>query len=122
MSAYGDLMDFLNEGEAVEAIVFGPWGWGTAPDEGGEWERDYHEPENIPVPFSVRGRVLTLAEAKPYMDGWSFDNDFGAPDCYAVTVWTDSRVLFVGEYDGATWLCSVPRNQCETMPEMTGGG
>jgi hypothetical protein len=31
-------------------------------------------------------------------------------DCHNGFVWTPTRVISVHEYDGATWLISVPRN------------
>lgn len=109
MSALKDLKEYLGEGETVEGIVFGSWGWGG-----------HREPFDVPVPPNVRGKVLTLEQAAPYMDGWSFYGGFGAPKCYAVYVWTTSRVIWVTQYDGATDLDSAPRNPMEIMPDMSG--
>lgn len=73
------------------------------------------------VPLNLRGKVLTLEEVAQYMDGWSFNGDYGAVTCYAVHVWTKTRVIFVTCYDGATWLSSVPRNPCGEIPVCHGG-
>jgi len=110
MSAYAELRKFLDKGETVEAIVFGDWGWGG-----------YDEPDPAPVPVEKRGKVLTLRQARPYMQSWSFFGGFGAPSCYAVRVWTNKRVIWVTQYDGATGLDSSLRNPEECKPDMPGG-
>jgi hypothetical protein len=115
MTAYNELCEFLEDGETVEAIVFGDWGgWTYEPGELG-----YSEPENRPVPVSFRRCVLSLEEAKPYMTGWSFAGGFGSSDCYAVHVWTNSRVIWVHEYDGSTCLRGAPRNPSTENPRMS---
>ena len=108
-NAYKDLKDFLQKDEKVEAIVFGPWGWD------GYEESEYSPPEKR------RNKVLTLRQAKPFMQGWSFYGGYGAPSCPAVYIWTNIRVIWVTEYDGSTTLNSAPRNPCECKPEMPGG-
>jgi hypothetical protein len=108
--AYKDLMEHLEEGEKVEAIVFGSWGWDG-----------YKEPEGKPVPKETQCKILTIDDARPMMWGWSFYGGFGSPTCYAVHVWTDRRVIWVNDYDGATRLVSVPRNPTDREPEMSGG-
>jgi hypothetical protein len=121
MGAYGELMAEMQDGEAIEAIVFGPWGWGWGPAEGKEWTPGFSEPDPSPVPFALRGRVLTIEEAEPMMQSWSFFGGYGSPDCYATYIWTDRRVLWVTQYDGATGLSSAPRHPVSTMPDMPGG-
>lgn len=116
-----ELREFMMEGEYVEAIVFGPWGWGSAPRDGQEWEYGHGEPSPPPVPFELRGKVLTLAEAEPYMQSWSFNGGYGAPDCYATNIWTNKRVIWVTQYDGSTNLDSAPRYPTASMPDMPGG-
>lgn len=114
MSAYSELMDYLMPGESVEAIAFGPYGWGYAPDEG----RGF-------VPAERQGEVMSLGEAMPYLTGsWAFDGGFGGAECHAVTIWTDKRVIFVVTYDGATRLASVPRDPAHMVepPALHGGG
>jgi hypothetical protein len=121
MSAIEQLRKFLVDGESVEGIVFGVWGWGSAPQDGDEWEPGYLEPDPPPVPFDLRGRVMTLDEAAPYMESWEFYGGFGAPDCYAVTIWTDRRVIWVTQYDGSTGLDAAWRNPTAGYPDMPGG-
>ncbi len=138
MSAYQELIDELGEGEEVEFIIFGAWGWGHSPEcrehedckqnvdlalqcSSGAWELAYGEPNPPPVPFDMRGVLLTLENAKPYMLTWKFSGGYGSPDCYATYIWTNFRVLFVSQYDGSTRLISAPRNPIRIIPEMPGG-
>lgn len=109
MSAYTELMEYLEEGEAVEALVFGDYGWGG-----------YREDTEF-VPKDKRKVVLTLEEAKPMMDGWKYYGGYGAPLCYATYVWTNKRVIWVTQYDGRTDLCSAPRSPVNCEPNMYGG-
>jgi hypothetical protein len=113
-SAHEELLGELEPGETIEAIVFGPWGWGVE-----EWEPGYGEPKIPPVPFSARGHLLQWEEAEPYMTGWSFYGGFGSPSCYAICVWTNRRVGQVHEYDGSTRLTWVPRNPIAHIPKLT---
>lgn len=115
MSAYDELLEYLNEGETVESIVFGPFGWGSGDKLG------YGEPESRPVPLDQRRKLLTLEEARPFMQGWPFDGDYGAPKCYATYIWTDQRCIWVTQYDGSTCLSSMPRNPTACTPSMPGG-
>ena len=124
MNAWNDLQEILEPGEEVEAIVFGPWGWGCllGTEEEENWELGFDEPDPPLVPFNKRGVVMTLEEAQQYMDGWSFYGGYGAPECYAVYIWTNQRIFWVTQYDGATGLNSAPRHPKNIMPNMPGGG
>jgi len=106
MSAYEELLKELQEGETVEAIVFGKYGGGG-----------YCEIEDG-VPVNKKGVVLTLEEAEPYMQTWSFYGGFGAPECYATNIWTNKRILWVTQYDGSTNLDSAARNPTAYKPKM----
>ena len=117
MSAYDDLMEFT-EGEIIEAVVFGGWN-GYGPD--GLDEIGYKEPNPAPVPREKMGVILPWSEAARYMNGWSLNTGFGFPETYSIYVWTDSNVVFVVQYDGATCVYKVPRNPINTWPEMPGG-
>lgn len=111
MNAYKDLLEFIGtKDEKIEGIIFGKWGWGG-----------YNEPKPTFVPLKKRNILLTIDEAKPMMEGWSFYGGYGAPECYAVYVWTDKRVIWVTEYDGSTTLDSAPRNPQNVIPYMPGG-
>jgi len=111
MNAYDDLMKELEEGEIVEGLVFGDYGWS-----------DFGEEDcDNPIPQNKRGVLLTLEEAKPLMDGWTYDGGFGSPDCYATYVWTNKRIIWVTQYDGSTCLDSAPRHPMSCKPNMPGG-
>ena len=112
MNAYLELMKELRSDEVVEGLVFGEFGWGG-----------YSEEESIenPIPKEKRGVVMTLEEAKPMMEGWSFYGSYGAPECYAVYIWTNMRVGWVTQYDGSTCLDWAPRNPIDVFPYMPGG-
>lgn len=129
-NAYDDVIAFLDNDEEVEAVVFGPWGWGSSPNEEDDWDYGFMEPgegtEGEPaaspfVPFDRRGVVLSWDEAQQYMQGWSFYGGHGSPDCYATYIWTNKNVLWVTQYDGATGLDSMPRHPFDVIPNMPGG-
>lgn len=121
-NAADDLIGLLNKDEKLEAIVFGPWGWGSTPREGENWELGYGEPKSPPVPFEHRGNLLSFEEAKPFMESWSFYGSFGAPACYAIYAWSNKRVFWVTQYDGSTGLCWAPRHPTDNLiPDMPGG-
>lgn len=108
--AYNSLLSEMDKGETVENIVFGEWGWSG-----------YHEPKPAPIPKNKQGVLLSLEEAKPYMQGWEIYGGYGAPTAYAMYVWTNKRVLWITQYDGSTHLDSMPRNPESVIPEMPGG-
>ena len=95
--------------ERIEAVVIGPFGWGSIDD------------DNQKIPRSKLGRVLSWHEARSLLD-YDYDDGFGAPDCHAVYVWTADEVLWVTQYDGATTIDSAPRNPRDCIPYMPGGG
>ena len=67
--------------------------------------------------------VLSWEKALPMID-YEYDSGFGREDCHGIYAWTDSRVLFVHEYDGSTQVNSVPRNpttECELEPPSESG-
>ena len=112
MNAYKELLKYLGRGEVVEAVVFGNWCAGSI----------HPEPEDPLVPPEKRGVVMTLEEAKPYMEGWCFD-DYKGISAYEVYIWTNKRVIFVcvDEETGSTWLDSVPRNPVDVLPKARCG-
>jgi hypothetical protein len=119
--AYDELIAYLSDGEVVHAVVFGAWGWSSTPQPGAPWEPGYNEPDPPPVPFDKRGVVLSLEEARPFMGNWCFIGGYGAPECYAVRIWTTHRIIWVTQYDGATCFDSAPRNPIAHVPDMPGG-
>lgn len=91
----------------------------------GGWE---HEDE-IAIPNEVKGAVLDWETARPYLDyeydtgdvDYDYDTGDGEPGCHAITAWTENRVIFVSQYDGATNVCSLPRHPVRMQPYMPGG-
>ena len=66
------------------------------------------------------GETMTWEEARPFLD-YNYDDNFGAPECHAVYVWTKNYILFVSTYDGATNIEAMPRNPMSCKPKMFGG-
>jgi hypothetical protein len=111
MNAYEELMEYLEEGEEVEALAFGEWGWGN--------DSFYGPPEGEEI--APQGCLMKLEDARKYMQGWRFGGGYGAPECYATYIWTNKRIIWVTQYDGSTGLDSAPRNPAQCMPNMPGG-
>ena len=109
LNAYDDLMKFLEKDEVVENIIFGDYGWSG-----------FGEDVKF-IKRNQKNKLMTIDEAKPLMNGWSFDGGFGSPDCYATYIWTNKRVIWVTQYDGSTNLDSMPRNPIACKPDMLGG-
>jgi len=103
-----DFVDSAN-GSPIEAVIVGEMGW---PDYGND---ERHEPG-----LSRKGEILSWEEAAPLLD-YEYDSGYGAPDCQAVWAWTKDSVLFIVEYDGSTYISSIPRNPEEGIPSMPGG-
>ncbi len=51
-----------------------------------------------------------------------FDTDFGGTEGCWFTLWTERYVYFPVKYDGAEWVCSVPRNPNDEATAHVGGG
>ena len=112
-------------GEFIEGVVIGRTG-GNGSDEdyvlGDDLADDYGS-EAIPnYQEHPRGRVLSWEDAQPHLR-YQFNSDHGSVRCEAIYAWTASRVIFITQYDGATWPCWVPRNPNPTAvtPDMPGG-
>jgi hypothetical protein len=98
----------LTEGDSIEAIIFGPVGWDSSEEENKKWP-------NLP-----KGKLLTPAQAKPWLD-IEFDTGYGSPKCPAMYAWTGRHVYFIVQYDGSTTLYRIPRDPHADMPTMPGG-
>ncbi len=110
-TAWKDLQEFLDADEVVEAISFGAWAsYGTDVT-----KVTYDEPEPH-IPFDKRCMALTPEEAEPLMQHWQFNGGYGGAECYAVTIWTNQRVIRVHEYDGSTCLSGASRNPSTACP------
>jgi len=112
-----EILRVLEPDEHIEAVSFGRWGgFGEEPS----WA-DESPPKITP---EVMGRPMLWGEAARLLDDprWRIAGDYGLEETFALWIWTNRRVLFVGCYDGATWLAGVPRNPTEGMPRLVGGG
>jgi len=105
MTAYDELIEYLDDDEEISCLIFGGWG-GYSDDHLGR------------IPPDKIGVIMSLEEAKPYMQTWEFWGGYGAPECYAMYAWTNKRVIFVSEYDGSTQLNSVPNRPIKTIPGL----
>lgn len=80
--------------------------------------RHYNARYSDPSPEWM-GKLLPWSEARPYLD-YQYDNGFGSAECHPVYAWTEMRVLFVHEYDGATGVDWLPRQPSAGVPEFGG--
>jgi hypothetical protein len=123
--AWAELLAKLEPGEHVEWVVFGNWGGNSTPERPPMDRYDtalrYGEPDPPPVPLTSRGILLDAGDAEPFMHGWSFNSRYGSPMTYAVRIWTNRRIFWITQYDGATSLDSTPRHPQAFMPDMPGG-
>lgn len=62
---------------------------------------------NSPTPFG--GKVVPFSEVIGELN-YDYDDGYGGQDCHNIYAWTPTRILYVGEYDGSTWIDSKPRN------------
>lgn len=110
MSTFAEDIESEAKGEEILGIVIGGYGWAS------------YSSEPIKIPQVKRLTQLSWIEARPFLD-YEYDGGYGAPNCHAITAWTENSVIFVGTYDGSTWVTSVPRNPTNTRdPHMVGGG
>jgi len=66
------------------------------------------EPNNK-FPKELINKPIMLKEVIDYFD-YNFDSGYGGQECHDFYIWTKSKVLFIWEYDGSTYISSVPRN------------
>jgi hypothetical protein len=110
--AFDELLEELKPGEVIESVVFNT-----------PCMYDFYGPNGEDyIPAKLIGQLIPFEEAKQYFFGWNISGGFGNPDVVPFYVWTNYRVLFIGCYDGATWLESVPRNPTNVIPNIVGGG
>lgn len=72
------------------------------------------------IPDEKLNTVLSWQDGK-YLLNYTYHRGFGSVECHAVYVWTESAVIFVSQYDGATCLQYVLRNPISCVPEIPGG-
>ena len=56
----------------------------------------------------VLGKKLTFEEIWPHLN-YEYDTGYGNQDCHDIFVWTATKVFFIHEYDGSTYIKSAPR-------------
>lgn len=111
--ALDELLEELKPGETIEYVVFDKH---TLSESRGPNGEDF-------IPEDLIGVRLSFEECKKYFYGWNIINDFyGEEEVVPFFAWTPKRLLFIGIYDGATWLESIPRNPCDVVPFTVGGG
>lgn len=96
-----EIEDLVPDGETIEAVVLG------------DDERGYREHPKLSL------EVLTWEQARPLLD-YDYDPGYGGQDCHSFYAWTQTRVIFVHEYDGATAPHWVPRHPAQIKPEANG--
>lgn len=112
MTAHAELLEYA-AGEPIEAIIFGHWQGASR-----HWVNE--DPIEAIIPASMRGKPLTLEEAKPFLQDFAIAGGYGLPDTYALYAYTPTHIIFIEQYDGATNLTRVPRHPCECTPHMPG--
>ncbi len=100
----------LSDGAPIEGVVLGAFE---------DWEMQEYYPY-IPFPYPAR-KLLSWEEAIPFIS-YEFDNDFGREGCFPFFAWTKDKLISVSKYDGSTSPFFIPRNPCDCVPDMPGGG
>lgn len=50
-----------------------------------------------------------------------FDTGYGGSGVRGTYAWSDTHVMFIVVYDGATWWAAIPRNPSSVHPQLHGG-
>ena len=94
---FAESIEECANGEEIEAIVI---------EDNDSW---YGEEVERAIPGALLAVPLSWGAARPLLD-YRYDGCYGAQDCHNIWAYTATRVLFVHEYDGATWITSVFRH------------
>lgn len=124
-NAMNDLKNFLKKKkieEPIEGIVFGRWCWDEDEKEYFSENSPYFTQKSRIIPNSMKYKCLTVHEAQPLMNGWTFYSGYGFPQTYATYIWTTNHIIWVSEYDGSTKLDYAPRNPTNIVPFIPGDG
>jgi hypothetical protein len=76
-----------------------------------EDERNYHTKESEITPYI--GKLIDLETALKLFD-YQYNSGFGSQDCNSFTIWTDSKIYVIHEYDGSTSIVWYDRNPIES--------
>lgn len=106
---FEDLVEVIGNEKCV-GVVLGEESWNM---------RD--ENDNPMFPDLPIGRLISLEDAKKYLS-YKYDTGFGSAELPALYAWTETRIILISLYDGATSFVSVPRNPIACNPKMVGGG
>ena len=113
MSTFAEDIETAADGPIL-GVVIGESGWGNG------WGEEGYNEEGKVIDWSMRGRVLDWGWARPLLD-YKYGTEYGSPECHSIYAWTETSVIFVAQYDGSTWLNSIPRNPTDCRPTMPGG-
>lgn len=105
-NAWQEIQEKLRDDEEILAGTFDR-SWGYDPNQ--DFKSSY-------------GDLLSPDEMKSYLTRFSWNGGFGSPDCPAAVIWTNQRIFFPSQYDGATSLHSIPIEPEEGVAIMPGGG
>ena len=97
-------------GEEILGAVIGEMGWGE----------DYNSEDVPKYKEQPKNKLIPWNKARPLLN-YEWYQSYGAPTCNAIYVWTESWVILVDQYDGATSVIRIPRNPIDCEPIMPGG-
>jgi len=83
--------------EAILAIAVGPM-------RGRAYMYDDEKPDH-----DLGAEPVSWGKAFPVLN-YGYDDGYGGQDCHDIWAWTETRVLFVHEYDGSTSVSFAPRH------------
>jgi len=69
----------------------------------------YVSENNEKFPKDMIGKPVLLKDVIDYFD-YEYDDGYGGQECHNIYIFTKKEVLYIHEYDGSTYIASVPRN------------
>lgn len=107
MNAKNEILRLLG-GEKIIAISLG-----KHPDD------DHVKEAKNPYGYFENDNIVLALEALDF----EFDDSFGGENGYPVLVWTETKIIVKGCYDGSEWYVMLPRNpDRHYVPTSIGGG
>ena len=70
-------------------------------------------------PKEYVGMLMDWPTARKILD-YAYDNGYGGADCHPVFAWTETKIITVTEYDGATGPAWFPRHPISIVPFFYG--
>lgn len=71
---------------------------------------------NRSIPEDLESKVVSWEEVESLLD-YEYSTGRGSQDCHSIYAWTETRVIFISEYDGSTNVTSLPRNPVDISPK-----